>query len=77
MIKLPFKPEFFPILLLPLYWLYFLCFYLWYIPFYFVVWLFSPYRSSETLYKDYLKKHSKDKRSMRYENHDEEKEGIE
>jgi hypothetical protein len=66
MIKLPFIPDFFPVLMLPLYWVYFLCFYLWYLPVLLIVRLFTPYRSKEAAYAYYMKKHSEDQRSLEY-----------
>ena len=68
MIKLPFLPTFFPVLLLPLYWvLIFIPYYLGFFPIYLVKVLFSPYCKTDALYKDYLRKHSKDKRNLTYD----------
>lgn len=55
MIKLKFIPDYFPIILMPLYWIFFLCFYIIYLPIYGLVLLFSPFRSKKSLIR--LSKH--------------------
>lgn len=67
MIKLKFIPEFFPVLLLPLYWLFLLSFYIFYLPIYFFIWLFSPYKSKKSLKAYYSRKAKKDKRTLEYQ----------
>lgn len=64
MVRLPFFPDYFPVLLLPLYWVFWFCFYVWYLPFYALVILFSPYRSSKRLYEFYQRRFSKVKRDL-------------
>ena len=66
MIKLRFVPEFFPIVLLPLWWVFLLCFYVVYLPVYLLVLLFSPWRSRKSLVAFYSRKASEDKREVRY-----------
>lgn len=66
MIKLPFKPDYFPVLLLPVYWIYFLCFYIGYLPIYVLIVLFSPWKSDKRAYAFYMKKTSAEKRSLQY-----------
>lgn len=74
MIKLKFIPDFFPIVLLPLYWFFLLCFYLFYIPIFFFIWLFSPYKSKKSLKAFYLRKAKKDQRKLEYKKKKEEEE---
>lgn len=66
MLRLPFLPEFFPVLLLPLWWVFLLCFYVVYLPVYFVLWLFSPWRSRKDLVAFYSRKASSDSRTVSY-----------
>ena len=67
MIKLKFIPPYFPVLLLPVYWLYFLCFYLVYLPFYLLCLLFSPWNHKKSLTAIYMKKTSNNKRNLNVE----------
>lgn len=67
MIKLKFIPPYFPVLLLPIYWIYFLCFYIVYIPFHLICWIFSPWRSDKKTYQLYLEKTSKTERDLSVE----------
>ncbi len=64
MIKLKFIPDYFPIILMPLYWIFFLCFYIIYLPIYGLVLLFSPFRSKKSLIRYYSKHFSKEKRDL-------------
>lgn len=64
MIKLPFIPKNFPVSLILVYWLFLLCFYLWYLPFSLIRFLFSPYSSSKRLYEYYMKSLTKQKRNI-------------
>jgi|GEM_PF-1617428 hypothetical protein len=66
MIKIKFIPDFFPIVLLPLYWIFFLSFYIVYLPIYFFVLLFSPWRSKKSLVSFYSKKAGLDHRTVSY-----------
>lgn len=66
MISLALVPDFFPVLLLPLYWIFWLSFYLFYCPVYFFIWIFSPYRSRKTALAYYSRKAKKDKRLIEY-----------
>ena len=70
MVKLPFMPDYFPVLLLPLYWVFWLCFYVGYLPLYLVILLFSPYRDEKSLYAFYQRKASKVKRDLHYSDSD-------
>ena len=71
MIKIKFIPDFFPIVLLPLYWIFFLSFYIVYLPVYFFVWLFSPWRSKKSLISFYAKKAKSDHRTVSYSTEEE------
>jgi len=66
MVKLKFLPDYFPFLLLPVYWISWLCFYIGYLPFYLVILLLSPYKSKKDLVAFYEKKASKVKRDLTY-----------
>ncbi len=66
MIRLKLVPEFFPIVLLPLWWVFLLCFYVVYLPVYLLVLLLSPWRSRKSLVAFYSRKASEDKREVRY-----------
>lgn len=66
MISLALVPDFFPVLLLPIYWIFWLSFYLFYCPVYFFIWIFSPYRSRKTALAYYSRKAKKDKRLVEY-----------
>jgi hypothetical protein len=70
MVKLPFMPDYFPVVLLPLYWVFWLCFYIGYLPVYLLVLLFSPYRNEKALYAFYERKASKAKRDLHYSSPD-------
>ena len=67
MVKLKFVPDYFPILLLPVYWIFWICFYIGYLPVFSIVLLFSPYRSKKDLLAFYEKKASKVKRDLTYD----------
>lgn len=67
MIRLPFIPTYFPLLLLPVYWVYWLCFYVFYIPIYFLIWLFSPYSPRKSEDDPFAKRPSKMPRTMEVE----------
>lgn len=64
MIRLPFVPPYFPILLMPVWWVFWLCFYLFYLPVYFLTWLFSPYSPRKSDLDPYRKRYSSVKRNM-------------
>ena len=66
MIKLKFIPAYFPWTLLPLYWIFFISFYILYLPCYLLVWIFSPYRSDKSYKKYYSRKMSQTKRNLKY-----------
>ena len=66
MIKLSALPDFFPVLLLPIYWIFWLAFYLFYLPVYFFIWLFNPFRSKKTALAYYSRKAKRDKRLVEY-----------
>jgi hypothetical protein len=63
-VKLSFLPAFFPVVLLPFYWIFFLLFYIFYLPVYFVLWIFSPYRSRKSRTKVFEGKTSDVKRDL-------------
>ena len=63
MIRLSALPDFFPVLLLPIYWIFWLAFYLFYLPVYFFIWLFNPFRSKKTTLAYYSRKAKKDMRA--------------
>ena len=63
-VKLSFLPAFFPVVLLPFYWIFFLLFYIFYLPVYFVLWIFSPYRYRKSRIKPFEKKPSCIKRDL-------------
>lgn len=68
MVKLSFIPPEMGILMLPLYWVYFACFYVVYLPIYAVFLLFSPFRSKKALWRFYERRGSKTKPDLTYEN---------
>ena len=66
MIKLSALPDFFPVLLLPIYWIFWLAFYLFYLPVYFFIWLFNPFRSKKTALAYYSRKAKRDTHLSEY-----------
>jgi hypothetical protein len=66
MVKLPFLPSYFPVLLLPLYWLFFIAFYVGYLPVYLILVLFSPFKDTKSVLALYQSKSSKAKREFCY-----------
>lgn len=66
MIRLKFVPRGFPILLLPLWWLFLLCFYLVYLPCWLLLLLFSPYGPRKDPASFYARRAARDVRTLRY-----------
>lgn len=66
MVKLKFVPRGFPVLLLPLWWVFLLCFYLVYLPCWLLLLLFSPYAPGRDPASFYARRAGKDKRTLRY-----------
>lgn len=64
MIRLPFLPRFFPVLLLPLWWVFLLCFYSFYLPLMLLTWIFSPWSPRKSESDPYRKRTRDIKRSM-------------
>lgn len=64
MIRLPFVPRYFPVLLVPVWWLFLLCFYLFYVPVYFLCWIFSPWSPRKSEADPFRVRASKKKRTM-------------
>ena len=64
MVKLKFVPRGFPVLLLPLWWVFLLCFYLVYLPCWLL--LFAPYAPGRDPASFYDRRAGKDRRTLRY-----------
>lgn len=63
-IKLSFLPDYMPIGLYLFYWLFCLCFYIFYLPIYFTLWLFSPYHSQKAKIRFFARKQSEVDRNL-------------
>ena len=66
MVRLKFVPRGFPVLLLPLWWVFLLCFYLFYLPCWAVLLLFSPWSPRKDPASYYARRAVKDRRTVRY-----------
>lgn len=64
MIRLPFVPSYFPILLMPVWWVFFICFYLFYLPFYLLSWLLSPWSPRRSDSDPYRRRYSRVERNL-------------
>jgi hypothetical protein len=63
-VKLKFVPPYFPVGLLLFYWAFFVLFYVFYLPVYFLLWLFSPYKSKKSRLRPFARKTSDSKRDL-------------
>ncbi len=75
MIRLSFVPDYFPVLLLPFYWVFWVCFYVVYLPVYGISLLLSPWRSRESALRYYRRKAGKDARCLEWEKEEGKEEG--
>lgn len=67
MIRLRFIPDYFPVLLLPFYWVFWICFYMVYLPVYGLSLLLSPWRSRKSAVRYYQRHAGKDGRTLEWE----------
>ena len=75
MIKVKFIPKYFPIVLLPLYWVWFLLYYIFGSLIYLVLMIFSPFKTKDNIIDFYKKKASSLDRNLKED--DEQEETIE
>ena len=64
MIKIKFIPKYFPVILLPLYWIWFLLYYIFGSIIYLIMTVFSPFKTKENIIDFYMKKQSKLERNL-------------
>ena len=64
MIKIKFIPKYFPVILLPLYWIWFLLYYIFGSIIYLIMTIFSPFKTKENIIDFYMKKQSKLERNL-------------
>ena len=74
MIKVKFIPKYFPIILLPLYWLWFLLYYIFGSLIYLIMIIFSPFKTRENIIDFYKKKSTSLDRNLKLDKQEEEKE---
>lgn len=71
MIKVKFIPKYFPIILLPLYWIWFLLYYIFGSLIYLIMLIFSPFKTKEKVIDFYKKKASSLDRNLKEEKKEE------
>ena len=72
MIKVKFIPKYFPIVLLPLYWVWFLLYYIFGSLIYLVMLIFSPFKTKDNIIDFYKKKASSLDRNLKEDEEQEE-----
>ena len=74
MIKIKFIPKYFPVILLPLYWIWFLLYYIFGSIIYLIMTVFSPFKTKENIIDFYMKKQSKLERNLTLDEKEEDEE---
>ena len=74
MIKVKFIPKYFPIILLPLYWLWFLLYYIFGSLIYLIMIIFSPFKTKENIIDFYKKKSTSLDRNLKLDKQEEDSE---